>query len=76
VRYENNEIVTSYFIEKDNNIKVQPGSHVSVHPNHRRKGIATAMFKYIEKLLGKNTIPGILTPAGKMFWLDYQRNLT
>lgn len=43
---------------------------LSVDKNHRRKGLATALYKHIENHLGYNLTPSPThqTPDGKAFW--------
>ena len=69
---EGNKVGQANFIDKGENIKIQPGSILWVEPLHRRKGIATAIYKYIENKTGKLLISGNLTPAGKTFWSKYR----
>ena len=49
------------------------GTHVvdlGVHKDHRRKGLATALYKHIEKHIGHKLKPSptYQTDAGKAFW--------
>jgi GNAT superfamily N-acetyltransferase len=68
-----NEIGKVRFVEVGDNLKCQPGSILYVDPNYRRKGIATAMYKYIEDKTGKLVVMGgNLTGAGRMFWNKYR----
>lgn len=42
---------------------------VQVHPQHRRKGIATAMYVLAEKVSGKRFVPDTYqTPSGRALW--------
>ena len=48
---------------------------VHVDPNHRRKGIATAMYRYAEEKSGKQIEPGdFVTPEGKEFRGSIKKN--
>lgn len=53
------------------------GKHVvdlSIHKEHRRKGLATALYNHIEKHLGYKLSPSptYQTPEGKAFWASRQ----
>lgn len=45
---------------------------IDVHPKWQRKGIATALYNFIEKHLGRGLKPSPMyqTPAGKAFWMS------
>lgn len=44
------------------------GWDVKVHPNHQRKGLASAMYELVEEKSGKKIIPGGTTDEGSNFW--------
>lgn len=49
--------------------KVAFTSNIEVSPNHRRKGIASALVRHIEESFPEHTIdPGEFTPEGSSFW--------
>jgi GNAT superfamily N-acetyltransferase len=44
-------------------------NHVQVHPEHRRKGVATALYKHVETDMGRKFKPSSSqTDAGKALW--------
>jgi predicted GNAT family acetyltransferase len=63
-----NKIARAAFIIKNDNLKTAPGNIVWVDKNYRRKGIATEMYKYAEKLTGKKIIRTHTTGEGGAFW--------
>ena len=50
------------------------GWDVKVHPNHQRKGLASAMYDLAEKMSGKKILQGGTTPEGSAFWEARKRN--
>jgi len=44
------------------------GWSVNVHPDHQRKGLASAMYQMAEKASGKKIIRGSTTPEGYKLW--------
>lgn len=56
------------FIEKDNELRYEPGGILYVEPQYRRSGIATSIFKKAEEITGKKVKRGaVTTPEGKSF---------
>ena len=49
------------------------GWDVKIHPDHQRKGLATAMYKLAEKNSGKKVIQGGTTPEGSALWSQPNR---
>lgn len=42
--------------------------HVEVHPDYRRRGVATAIYKHLHKHGWKTKPSGTLTSQGKKMW--------
>jgi 8-oxo-dGTP pyrophosphatase MutT (NUDIX family)/GNAT superfamily N-acetyltransferase len=68
----------SYYLEPDQNntsleIKGLKGWELQVDPEHRRKGLATAMYKLAEEKSGLKIKPGVLTDMGEIFWSQKNR---
>ncbi len=48
---------------------------VEVHPEHRRRGLASAMYAHAERVSGRKVIPSTAqTPAGQALWAGNQQN--
>jgi|GEM_PF-6145128 len=50
------------------------GWDVYVHPDHQRKGLASAMYKLAEEKTGKKITQGLTTPEGSAFWSQLNRS--
>lgn len=50
------------------------GWDLYVHPDHRRKGLASAMYNLAEQKSGKKIIQGGVTPDGHKFWSNPKRS--
>lgn len=67
-----NKVASAQFVDKEDHLKVAPGSTVYVEPQHRRKGIATSIYNHIQSLTGKKVKKStILTPDGSAFENHY-----
>ncbi len=65
--YFNNEFIGDLFVVHEPDGWVAYG--VNVYPEHRRRGVATAMYDYAEELLGvKLRQSTSQTDDGKAFW--------
>lgn len=51
------------------------GWDLFVHPDHRRKGLATAMYLEIKKQSGLNVVQGTTIPDGTKFWEHLEKKL-
>ena len=70
--HNNNHIGTGQFIEQNDNIYTAPGSIIYIHPDYRRMGLATLIFKTIEKRTNKKIIPSkTRTGFGESFVKSY-----
>lgn len=49
------------------------GWDVKVHPDHQRKGLASAMYEYAEKMSGKKILQGGTTSEGSSLWEQKDR---
>jgi GNAT superfamily N-acetyltransferase len=70
-----NRVGTGRFVEKGDNIKYEPGGILYVEPEHRRRGIASAIYAKAEEKTGKKLLPSAnLTGQGAAF--EANRKLT
>jgi GNAT superfamily N-acetyltransferase len=55
--------------DEDRPLVALKGWNVEVHPDFRKKGLATAMYDFAEEAFGLRVIPGSFqTPLGKAFF--------
>jgi ribosomal protein S18 acetylase RimI-like enzyme len=56
-----------------NNSDSLAASEIAIHPDHRRKGLATAMYNLAELKTGKKIVRGTQYPDGKALWAQPNR---
>lgn len=62
-------VASCYFGPHDTTDPSRVEGAVQVHPHHRRKGIASAMYDWIEQITGKPMAPGRgHSPDAEQFW--------
>jgi len=67
------EVVASLFYGKNSPADVTLEGAIEVHPEHRRKGLATAMYSWAEKLSGMKMAPAAQhTKDAAAFWTSYR----
>ena len=67
------KVARAAFIIKDDKLRTAPGNIVHVDKDHRRKGLATEMYKYAEKITGKKIVITHTTGEGGKFWDQLNR---
>lgn len=70
---DENKVGQLTLVDKGEYIKNAPAHIVYVHEPHQRKGIASAMYQYAERITGKKAKQGMTTPAGEKLWSQPNR---